>query len=101
MVQPGVAGRPAPASRQGCGLTRIDSEIVAGSDSQSGVGAWGEATPNYGTDAARSEQAGQGGDEVDEKNEQIAHRRSVAGRGTLRNHGRNDNSPATGSGVDA
>lgn len=50
---------------------------------------------NYGTDAARSEQAGQGSDEVGEKNDQIAHRRFVAGRGTLKNHGRNSNSPAT------
>ncbi len=29
----------------------------------------------YGTDAARSEQAGQCSDQVDEKNDQIAHRR--------------------------
>jgi hypothetical protein len=33
---------------------------------------------------------------VEEKNEQIAHRRIVAGREILRNHGRNNNSPATG-----
>ena len=32
---------------------------------------------------------------VDEKDEQIRHRRIVAGRGILRNHGRNNNSPAT------
>jgi len=38
---------------------------------------------NWGTDAARSEQAGQGGDAVDEKNDQIVHRRIVAGRGIL------------------
>ena len=50
---------------------------------------------NYGTGAARSEQAGQGSDEVDEKNDQIAHHRIVAGRGILRNLGRNNNSPAT------
>jgi hypothetical protein len=33
---------------------------------------------------------------VDEKNDQIAHRRIVAGRKILRNHGRNNNSPETG-----
>jgi hypothetical protein len=33
---------------------------------------------------------------VDEKNDQIAHHRIVAGRGILRNLGRNNNSPATG-----
>jgi hypothetical protein len=51
---------------------------------------------NYGTDPARSEQAGQNSDEVDEKNDQIAHRRIVAGREILRNCGRNNNSPGTG-----
>jgi hypothetical protein len=51
---------------------------------------------NYGTGAARCEQPGQRGDEVDEKNDQIAHRRIVAGRGTLRDHGRNNSSPAAG-----
>jgi hypothetical protein len=32
---------------------------------------------------------------VDEKNDQIAHHRIVAGRGIPRNYGRNNNSPAT------
>jgi hypothetical protein len=50
---------------------------------------------NYGTYAARTEQPGHGGDQVDKKNDQIAHRKMVAGRGILRNHGRNNNSPAT------
>ena len=50
---------------------------------------------NDGTDTARSEQAGQGSDQVEEKNDQIAHRRIVAGRGILRNHPRNNNSPET------
>jgi hypothetical protein len=36
---------------------------------------------NYGTDPTRSEQAGHGGDQVDKKNDQIAHRRMVAGQG--------------------
>jgi hypothetical protein len=54
-----------------------------------------ERLRNYGTGATRSEQAGQGSDEVDEKNDQIAHHRIVAGRGILRNLGRNNNSPAT------
>src|SRR6516164_4451468 len=53
-----------------------------------------ERLRNYGTGATRSEQAGQGSDEVDEKNDQIAHHRIVAGRGILRNLGRNNNSPA-------
>jgi hypothetical protein len=39
---------------------------------------------NYGTDAARTEQAGQGSNEMDKKNDQIAHRRIVAGREILR-----------------
>src|SRR6516165_2203240 len=56
-----------------------------------------ERLRNYGTGAARSEQAGQGSDEVDEKNDQIAHHRIVAGRGILRNLGRNNNSPVTRS----
>jgi hypothetical protein len=34
---------------------------------------------------------------VDEKNDQIAHRRIVAGREILMNYGRNNNSPETGS----
>ena len=51
-----------------------------------------------GTDAARTEQPSQGGEQVDEKNGQIAHRRMVAGREILSNHGRNSNSPATGQG---
>src|SRR5260370_10898390 len=51
----------------------------------------------HGTDPTRSEQTGHGGDQVDKKNDQIAHRRMVAGRGILRHHGRNNNSPATGS----
>jgi len=36
---------------------------------------------NYGTDAVKSEQPGQGGDEVNKKNDQMAHRRIVARRG--------------------
>ena len=51
---------------------------------------------NEGTDSARTEQPSQDGNEMDEKNGQIAHRRMVAGRGILRNLGRNNNSPATG-----
>jgi hypothetical protein len=54
---------------------------------------------NDGTDAARTEQPSQDGNEMDEKNGQIAHRRMVAGRGILRNLGRNNNSPATGTAV--
>ena len=36
---------------------------------------------NYGTDAARTEQAGQGYKEMDKKNNQIAHRRIVEQEG--------------------
>jgi hypothetical protein len=43
---------------------------------------------NYGTDAARTEQAGQGSEEMDKKNDQIAHRRIVAGREILRKYGK-------------
>jgi hypothetical protein len=48
-----------------------------------------------GTDAARTEQPSQGGDQMDKKNGQIAHRRIVAGREILRNCRRNNNSPGT------
>ena len=51
---------------------------------------------NDGTSAARSEQASQGSDEVDEKNDRIAHHRIVAGREIARNYWRNNNSPVTG-----
>ena len=54
---------------------------------------------NYGTDATRSEQPGQRGDQVDNKNGQIAHRIIVAGWEILRNHGRNNNSPSTGHSI--
>ena len=40
---------------------------------------------DYGTDAARSEQAGQGSDQVEEKNGHIAHRRIVAEREIMGN----------------
>ena len=50
---------------------------------------------DQGTDATRSEQPGQRGDQVDNKNGQIAHRRIVAGWEILRNHERNNNSPGT------
>jgi hypothetical protein len=50
---------------------------------------------NDGAGAARSEQASQGSAEVDEKNDQIAHHRIVAGRGIPTNYGRNNNSPAS------
>jgi hypothetical protein len=42
---------------------------------------------NYGPDAARPARADQGRDAMDEKNNQIAHRRIVAGREMLRNSG--------------
>ena len=51
---------------------------------------------NYGTDAARTEQAGQRSNKMDKKNDQVAHRRIVAGREILRKYGRNNNSPARG-----
>jgi hypothetical protein len=50
---------------------------------------------NYGTDPTRSEQPGHGGDQGDKKNDPIAHQRVVAAREIPRNHGRNNNSPAT------
>jgi hypothetical protein len=52
---------------------------------------------NYGTDAARTEQACQGSKEMDKKKNQIAHRRIVAGREILRKYGQSNNSPATGA----
>jgi hypothetical protein len=58
---------------------------------------------NYGTDTARSKQAGQGSNEneMDKKNDQIAYRRIVAGKEILWKFGRNDNSPATGNNLAA
>ncbi|HWO39983.1 MAG TPA: hypothetical protein VNO32_65285 [Candidatus Acidoferrum sp.] len=50
---------------------------------------------NDGTGTARSEQASQGSDEMDEKDDQIAHHRILAGREIPMNYGRNNNSPAT------
>ena len=51
---------------------------------------------NDGTGTARSEQASQGSDEMDEKDDQIAHHRIQAGREIPTNYGPNNNSPATG-----
>jgi hypothetical protein len=51
---------------------------------------------NDGTGTARSEQASQGSDEMDEKDDQIAHHRILAGQEIPTNYGRNNNSPATG-----
>jgi hypothetical protein len=50
---------------------------------------------NDGTGTARSEQASQGSDEMDEEDDQIAHHRILAGREIPMNYGRNNNSPAT------
>jgi hypothetical protein len=47
------------------------------------------------TDAARSEQTGHDGEEEYEENDQMAHRRMVAAREILRNHGQSNNSSAT------
>ena len=52
---------------------------------------------NEGTGAARREQASQGSNEVDEKDDQIPHHRILAGREVPQNYGRNNNSPATSS----
>jgi hypothetical protein len=52
---------------------------------------------NDGTGTARSEQASQGSDEMDEKDDPIAHHRILAGREIPMNYGRNNNSPATGA----
>jgi hypothetical protein len=51
---------------------------------------------NDGTGTVRSEQASQGSDEMDEKDNQIAHR-ILAGREIPMNYGRDNNSPATAS----
>jgi hypothetical protein len=50
-----------------------------------------------GTATARSEQTSQAGDEMDQKDDQIAHHRIVAGQKIPTNYGRNNNSPGTGS----
>jgi hypothetical protein len=51
------------------------------------------------TGTARSEQTSQAGDEdeMDQKDDQIAHHRIVAGQKIPTNYGRNNNSPGTGS----
>ena len=54
---------------------------------------------NHGTGTTRSEQTSQGNDEMDQKDDQIAHHRIVAGREIPTNYGRNNNSPATGTGI--
>src|SRR5580692_9872948 len=51
---------------------------------------------NDGTGTARSEPASQGSDEMDKKDDPIAHHRILAGREIPTNYGRNNNSPATG-----
>jgi hypothetical protein len=51
---------------------------------------------NDGTGTARSEQASQGSDEMDQKDDQIARHRILAGRQIPTSYGRNNNSPATG-----
>jgi len=86
----------APSSRQVCGPRWIDWAIAAGNDSGSGAGVEEKRLRDEGTDAARTEQPSQGGEQVDRKNGQIAHRRMVAGWRILRNLGQNSNSPATG-----
>jgi hypothetical protein len=75
---------------------RIDWAIVAGSDSREELVFQEKRLRDQGTDATRSEQPGQRGDQVDNKNGQIAHRRTVAGREILRNHGRHNNSLGAG-----
>ena len=52
---------------------------------------------NKGMGTARSEQTSQASDEMDQKDDQIAHHRIVAGREIPTNYERNDNSPATGT----
>jgi hypothetical protein len=52
---------------------------------------------NDGTGTARSEQASHGSDEMDEKDDPIAHHTILAGREIPTNYGRNNNSPATRS----
>jgi hypothetical protein len=47
-----------------------------------------------GTGTARSEQASQGSDEIDKKDDQIAHHSILAGQEIPTNYGRNNNSPA-------
>ena len=51
---------------------------------------------NKGTGTARSEQTSQAGDEMDQKDDQTAHHRIVAGQKIPTNYGRNNNSPGTG-----
>ena len=85
-----------PLSRRGCGPTCINSAIVAVSSHDQELVLEDKGLRNYGTDAARTEQAGQGSKEMDKKNNQIAHRRIVAGREILRKYWQNNNSPATG-----
>ncbi|HEY6290094.1 MAG TPA: hypothetical protein VI455_00830 [Terriglobia bacterium] len=54
-----------------------------------------ERLGNYGTDAARTRQSGEGGDEMDEKDHEIAHSRIVARSEKSQNSGQISNSPWT------
>jgi hypothetical protein len=48
---------------------------------------------NYGTDAARNCQSGEGGDEMDEKDDEVAHSRIIARSEKPQNSGQISNSP--------
>jgi hypothetical protein len=91
----GLDAPRAPASRQGCGPPRMIGRSLPGAIRDQELVFQEKRLRDQGTDATRSEQPGQRGDQVDNKNGQIAHRRIVAGWEILRNHGRNNNSPGT------
>ena len=84
----GLDAPRAPASRQGCGPPRIIGRSLAGAIHDQELVFQEKRLRDQGTDATRSEQPGQRGDQVDNKNGQIAHRRIVAGWEILRNYGR-------------
>jgi hypothetical protein len=72
-----------PASRQGSG----DSAPVPGAIQDQELMLEQKRLGNDGTGTARSEHASQGSDEMDEKDDQIAHHRIPAGRGIPTNYG--------------
>ena len=59
----------APSSRPGCGPTRIDWGSLPGAVHDQELVFEEKRLRNYGTDAARSDQTGQGTDQMDEKND--------------------------------
>jgi hypothetical protein len=82
-----------PSNQQGSGPTLIGRSLPGAIQDEDLV-LEEKRLRNEGTEPAGAEQPSQDGDEIDERNGQIAHQRIVAGRRILRSLGRNNNSSA-------